>query len=107
VVAVCFRSSKGILPQGGSCSAIISAACHGPTGDTGAALKPVKWGEIEVAETDDLIAPEYISSYIPEERGLLVNGPEMNVQEVEFNWTGHCCFTTYDVNTPVAGKYYY
>ncbi|KAF2824800.1 hypothetical protein CC86DRAFT_295957 [Ophiobolus disseminans] len=52
-VAMCFRTSDGILPRGGSCSAVISAACHRPSGDGDAAQKPVQWGEASVygAET--------------------------------------------------------
>lgn len=39
------------IPVGASCSAIVSAACHPPRGDTEAHLKQVQWGVTE--EVDD------------------------------------------------------
>lgn len=34
------------VPTGGTCSAVVSAACHRPSGDKNAALELVKWGVV-------------------------------------------------------------
>jgi hypothetical protein len=38
------RVSRGMLPRGGSCSAVLSAACHARGVD---GREPVLWGEVE------------------------------------------------------------
>ena len=42
-----FRKYKPGVPLAGSCSAVISAACHRPNEDVDAAYKPVMWGAVE------------------------------------------------------------
>jgi hypothetical protein len=44
VMGVMYKTSRGMLPRGGSCSAVLSAACHTHGID---ATKPVFWGEVE------------------------------------------------------------
>jgi hypothetical protein len=44
VIIVMCKVSTGMLPRGGSCSAVLSAACHGHRVD---GTKPVLWGEVE------------------------------------------------------------
>ena len=42
------RTHIGTIPQGATCSAIISAACHNPIpDDKDVSCFPLKWGEIE------------------------------------------------------------
>lgn len=45
-----FRSIR--MPLAMNCSATISAACHRPFDDADAALKPVKWGEVDMKGLD-------------------------------------------------------
>ena len=72
-----FRKVRDGMPFAGSCSAAISAACHPPKADVNASSKRVKWGV--VAETDP-------------------NDPD--------NHVGHCSFTSFEVETPVVGRWY-
>ena len=72
-----FRKVKLGMPLAGSCSAAISAACHAPEADVNASLKRLKWG---------VVAQE---------------GSDSSYKDV-----GHCCFTSLDVEAPVAGKWY-
>lgn len=41
---------KTAIPQIGTCSAVLSAACHPPEGDEDAALKEVMWGVVSERE---------------------------------------------------------
>ena len=72
-----FRKVRDGMPFAGSCSAAISAACHPPKADVNASSKRVKWGV--VAETDP-------------------NNPD--------NRVGHCSFTSFEVDTPIVGRWY-
>ena len=65
------------MPFAGSCSAVISAACHPPKTDVNASLKRVKWGV--VAEGNP-------------------NGSNQSV--------GHCSFTSFKVEAPIVGRKY-
>jgi hypothetical protein len=47
VVFVMCRVSRGMLPRGGSCSAVLSAACHAPGVNGRDGREPVLWGEVE------------------------------------------------------------
>ena len=69
------------MPLAGSCSAVISAACHPPKDDTEAALAPVQWG---VVRSD-------------------VENEELPVQHKD---VGHCSFTSFDVTEPIPGIRY-
>ncbi|KAH7141569.1 hypothetical protein B0J13DRAFT_637349, partial [Dactylonectria estremocensis] len=40
------RTMKAAIPLGGTCSAVVSAACHRPEGDEYAASELVKWGVV-------------------------------------------------------------
>jgi hypothetical protein len=46
VFVVGYQRLEDQMPIVGSCSLAISAACHPPAGDDGAALLPVNWGRI-------------------------------------------------------------
>ena len=46
------RNYAVAVPLAGSCSAVISAACHPPEGRIDTTLKPVMWGKIDSSETD-------------------------------------------------------
>ncbi|KAI3579703.1 hypothetical protein IWW34DRAFT_693993 [Fusarium oxysporum f. sp. albedinis] len=45
-VAWSLRTMKSAIPLGGTCSAVVSAACHSPEGDEHGALELVKWGVV-------------------------------------------------------------
>jgi hypothetical protein len=72
-----FRRYDDGIPLVGSCSAAISAACHRPSVDAVAYVRPVMWGVMD-ADTD-------------EGRGSEV---------------GHCCFSSFEVGKPVKGHLY-
>jgi hypothetical protein len=55
IIRLTLRKSGIVLPHGGSCSAIISAACHGPPGDDTAALELVQYSLVS-------FTPERISA---------------------------------------------
>jgi hypothetical protein len=73
-----FRRYDDGIPLVGSCSAAISAACHRPSVDAMAHMRPVMWG---VMDADD------------DEEG---RGSEV----------GHCCFSSFEVGKPVKGHLY-
>ncbi|KAH7082209.1 hypothetical protein FB567DRAFT_630623 [Paraphoma chrysanthemicola] len=104
LLGLCFRKSKGVLPRGGTCSAIISAACHGPAGDTEAAFKPFKWGEIDAAQSSGLLPRKGHIQDINEAKHAQSTG--VDIELTELAGLGHCCFTTYDVTAPVQGREY-
>jgi hypothetical protein len=72
-----FRRYDDGIPLVGSCSAAISAACHGPSADALAYLKPVMWGVMD-ADADEGWGSE----------------------------VGHCCFSSFEVGKPVKGHLY-
>jgi len=45
-VAWSLRTMKAAIPLGGTCSAVVSAACHRPEGDENGASELVKWGVV-------------------------------------------------------------
>ena len=73
-----FRRYKPGIPLAGSCSAAISAACHGPPEDEKASLKPVKWGV----------------------------APQSKDEESASESVGHCCFTSLPVDFPIEDSFY-
>ncbi|KAI9040140.1 uncharacterized protein KD926_008584 [Aspergillus affinis] len=81
------RQFKSHMPLATHCSAAISAACHPPEEDEGAALKPVIWGEIPREEG------EQITEYTGAGTG---DGSEY----------AHCSFTSLDVVEPILGRMY-
>ena len=72
-----FRRYDNGIPLVGSCSAAISAACHRPSADAMAYVRPVMWG-VMGADTD-------------EGRG---------------NEVGHCSFSSFEVGKPLKGHFY-
>ncbi|KAH7071546.1 hypothetical protein BKA63DRAFT_535404 [Paraphoma chrysanthemicola] len=74
VVMARFRY-KGGMPLASSCSAAISAACHPPEGDVDAHLLPVQWGAVKHGSGE---------------------GDEEGV--------GHCSFSSWPVEVPIAGR---
>ncbi|KAF2870526.1 hypothetical protein BDV95DRAFT_595268 [Massariosphaeria phaeospora] len=106
IAGICLRTSIGNLPRGGSCSAIISAACHsGPCGDTDL-RKPVQWGEI--ATDDARLAghrtpspwPYAHSAKLPDVHASLLVG-------TDHDRVGHCCFSALEVRRPREGRRYW
>lgn len=49
-----FRRYSSGMPLVGSCSAAISAACHGPADDSSASLLPLKWGAVETDANSEI-----------------------------------------------------
>lgn len=92
MICICCMVHHGALPRGGSCSAVISAACHGPPGDSDARFGPVRWGEIETVHGQVYTYDQDGKGYSHEER--------------EVSMYGHCCFTSYEVVMPRVGRWY-
>ncbi|KAF2029335.1 hypothetical protein EK21DRAFT_67929, partial [Setomelanomma holmii] len=101
---ICLRICKGVLPQGGSCSAIISAACHRPEEDRDAALKPVQWGEVHAVELKALISTAHAARQLDEHK--IPATADYAVEDTGFQRPGHCCFTSYNVTHPNEGRQY-
>ncbi|KAI4197238.1 MAG: hypothetical protein LQ350_006069 [Teloschistes chrysophthalmus] len=99
VVAVVFgvangwRRYEGGMPLVGSCSAAISAACHGPGGDGEASLGKVMWGVVAGERGADGVEGE------EEDDGGKGEGKGKGK-------VGHCCFTSREVTAPVVGRLY-
>ena len=49
-VLIGFRRHQDMPPLAGSCSVVISAACHRPEEDVDAAIKPVMWGAVSLED---------------------------------------------------------
>jgi hypothetical protein len=70
VIVVMCKVSTGMLPRGGSCSAVLSAACHGHNIDE---TEPVLWGEVESMRAGDGVGKCCFVNYgavVPEEGRL-------------------------------------
>lgn len=81
LVAVGFQKlpTESGMPNAGSCSVVISAACHAPVEEIDdIALKPLMWGAVP-------------------DRGML---------EHHGGLAGHCCLSSQQVTKPKAGKSY-
>ena len=85
VIAMAFRAYPERMPFVGNCSFAISAACHPPSEDTNAALKPVTWG-CPVEGTRDVV--------------------EDGEDHLDKEQVRHCCITSLAVMPPIPGKYY-
>jgi hypothetical protein len=72
-----FRSFRGQIPFTGSCSWVISAACHSDPDEADIALGRVKWGSISISNGGD-----------------------------EDGAVGHCSFSSRQVVKPKVGKKY-
>ncbi|KAH8429848.1 uncharacterized protein LDX57_007519 [Aspergillus melleus] len=81
------RRFESHMPLATHCSAAISAACHPPEGDAGAAEKPVIWGEIPRGEEEQMT--EYTGAGTEDESVY-----------------AHCSFTSLDVVEPSLGRMY-
>lgn len=104
LAGMCFRKIEMRLPQGGSCSAVISAACHGVPGDNGSALKAVQWGEVVDMQLSHLDHHEeqYQYPYIPGQSYAQVSSED----DVPQGGLRHCCFTSFPVAEPTEGVRY-
>ena len=101
VIANGFRRypSNG-LPLAGSCSAVISAACHPPLGDGRASCKKVMWGACG-GDIDGSWDMEVDISNL-----LRTEGKEAMRPDDERVKVGHCSFTSTTVEEPEEGKLY-
>jgi len=90
VITACslgLRRYKGLMPIGGTSSAIIAAVCWRPSNDTHAALEKVQWGEL-VDSTESF-------------------GPIDDEMEEQAMPVPHLCITSKEVVTPRIGVKYY
>lgn len=83
LIGLGFRRLPSDMPLASSCSAAISACCHPPPKDTGASLKPVKWGEV--------IDRPRISSRIEESSEHTSEDDHVEGTQVGY---AHCSFTS-------------
>ncbi|RAH71831.1 uncharacterized protein BO66DRAFT_319050 [Aspergillus aculeatinus CBS 121060] len=96
------RYDESHMPLVGGCSAALSALCHPPDGDEGAARKAVMWGEI----------PR--DPYTHTDQELICTGNHPNSSTAAAARTGtmeteeyaHCSFTSWDVVTPNVVRLY-
>lgn len=91
LAAVCFRRLKINLLQGGSCSAVISAACHGPE-DNRAAFKGVRWGEVVDTPLSSLRLP--IKSPSAPSSPQQLDAQMSDVDDTGPTSIRHCCLTS-------------
>lgn len=120
LILISLRKHPGILPAGGTCSAIISASCHRPKENKEAHLFPVQWGEVPEERHP------YSEAVVDVIKSSADNAPAQRTnheQQITYtrsgeNFTsterpqaqliiGHCCFTTASsVKLPETGRRY-
>jgi hypothetical protein len=123
LILISLRKHPGILPAGGTCSAIISASCHRPKEDKEAQLFPIQWGEVPaerhpyskaVVREGDVIKSSADDAHAQRtdhkhqitytRSGELFTSAERPQAELII---GHCCFTTASsVQLPETGRRY-
>lgn len=88
--------SMPVLQSG--CSAVISAACHVPKGDTDSHLQEIQWGAVVV---------DYEEGSLSESSSRVdLNDDGVDVELAVSPRQGHCCFTTFEVSRPISGEVY-
>ena len=99
----CGRYPEVGMPLAGSCSAVISAACHPQPHDDRPSIKAVMWGAVkeDVSNTGEE-EHSSIESPLPREEALRVGINRRRNQTIY----GHCTFTSLPVEEPVAGDLY-
>ena len=85
------------MPLDGSCSAVISAACHPPPGDDQASSKGVMWGACASDVDGEWIRTMELDN-APEGLRWTENGAAVRV--------GHCSFSSLAVEAPVESDLY-
>lgn len=94
------------MPLAGSCSAVISAACHPPAGDEQASTKPLMWGACASGGGGSW------EGWVTDggRRAAFGEGKEPWRQRREDGGgmadVGHCSFTSLRVEEPVEGEVY-
>lgn len=108
LLGMAIRQFRSFIPLAGSCSIPISAACHPPTGDVDAALKPVIWGEVgEMVDSKSRsistssIAPLVEGSYVEEISLDYLNRKPSGGQDAR-----HYSFTSFSVSRPEMDQAY-
>jgi hypothetical protein len=51
MIALGLKKHPGYMPIGATCSAVLSAACHGPYNDK-TSVKPLRWGVVDIPSHD-------------------------------------------------------
>ncbi|KAF7589729.1 hypothetical protein BBP40_003927 [Aspergillus hancockii] len=89
-----YRKLNSRMPLATHCSAAISAACHPPPDDRGAALRPVMWGEIP-ADKSEGQDPDRLTAYY--------GAGSADSEGMKY---AHCAFTSKEVVTPNTIRLY-
>ena len=107
-VLVGFRKCKPGLPLAGSCSAVISAACHSPAADTKASEKLINWGALKdkPVSSDDDDDTDKINDKDDNIDDRDDEDEDENNNGSEEGEGGHCCFTSFHVTYPEDGGQY-
>lgn len=106
LVGLGMRRYKSPIPLAGNCSTAISAACHPPDEDKGAALKPIMWGEVVIDEPSGKSSTDSGNPFAgPSSPGgsTTYDSGHDAINTMEY---GHCCFTSMEVVSPSPGKMY-
>ncbi|RAL07797.1 uncharacterized protein BO97DRAFT_446566 [Aspergillus homomorphus CBS 101889] len=98
LLAVGARQFKSHMPLATHCSAAISAACHPPPADEGAATKPLMWGEIPREGVEEV--PEVTEYPYPHPH------PHPGKEVGDGAGYAHCSFTSLAVVTPNLVRLY-
>ncbi|KAJ5155144.1 hypothetical protein N7492_007947 [Penicillium capsulatum] len=93
VLALGMRKFQPHMPLASYCSIAISAACHPPSWDVDAALKPVMWGEVKMRRNTT-------STSTAEEDTQRHDGYHAGPEHA------HCTFSSLDVTTPNTTSLY-
>ena len=121
ILALGMRRFKSSIPLAGSCSAVISAACH-PLSDDEHALKPIMWGEVQTPQAErtslstETNEETGSSESQRDERGCESRRDQSSCDEDQESGVGlfvrgdvsdergesykHCSFTSHEVITP-------
>ncbi|PYI10621.1 hypothetical protein BO78DRAFT_458425 [Aspergillus sclerotiicarbonarius CBS 121057] len=106
LLALAIRPFKSPMPLAAHCSAAISAACHPPTGDRDAALKPVMWGEVASNLADDGLFPVDLAATNLEAETETEAEAEAAVGLMTKTTYAHCTFTSQEVTLPRGDRLY-
>lgn len=91
------------LPKGGDCSAVLSAACHGPDTDPSSALQPVQWGVVRLKSNSGANAHLQYDYLEPTESSIHENGEQVEGERATLL---RCCLTSLEVNLPTVDEAY-
>ncbi|RAH72637.1 uncharacterized protein BO66DRAFT_427106 [Aspergillus aculeatinus CBS 121060] len=106
VVGLGFRRFESGMPLAGGCSMVLSALCHPPEDDEGAAEKTVMWGEIPKGPE---LGPTQNDKRRVEERfmeGTGATGAATAARDGTMEGYAHCSFSSLEVTAPGLDRLY-